>query len=206
MSNNLTGQKVSLTYGRIVQVVGGSYFDGLGNPLDLGMSGLVGATGTQGPLGPQGTMGPQGWQGIQGLQGTQGLQGAIGLIGPTGSQGWQGFQGPIGMTGPQGWQGHQGPSSDYQLTGVTASSQSLTFSPNTHEYFGISHSAGPSYLTLPNAPYDGKVVVIKDESGAASASPITVAAQRIDTGTMSVIQLDHGSITLIWRGSGWWII
>ena len=84
--------------------------------------------------------------------------------------------------------------------------QTLTFSTNTHDYFGISYSAGASYVVLPNADYDGKVVVIKDESGLASLSPITVAAQKIDSATMSTIQLDHGSITLIWRGSSWWII
>jgi len=36
MSNNLTGNKVSLTYGRLVQVVGGLYYDGLGNLLNIG--------------------------------------------------------------------------------------------------------------------------------------------------------------------------
>ncbi len=36
MSNNLTGNKVSLTYGKLVQVVDGVYYDGLGNLLNIG--------------------------------------------------------------------------------------------------------------------------------------------------------------------------
>jgi hypothetical protein len=144
MSNNLTGQKVSLTYGRLVQVVDGSYYDGLGNPLNLG------------------------------------------------------FTGPQGPTGPSG---------DYYGVGTaSAASTSLTLSAKPHEYFGVSYSAGASYVSVPDSAYEGKIVVIKDESGSASLHPITVAASRIDSATMSTIQLDHGSITMIWRGTGWWII
>ena len=44
MSNNLTGLTVSNTYGRLVQIVGGLYYDGFGNLLDLGGSqGIQGA-------------------------------------------------------------------------------------------------------------------------------------------------------------------
>jgi hypothetical protein len=173
MSNNLTGQKVSLTYGRLVQVVEGSYYDGLGNPLDLGVSGLVGATGSTGP------------------------QGHTGQTGPTGSQGPTGPQGPTGATGPAQY---------YGVASATQSVVDLTLSPLPNEYFGVSYSAGASYVSVPDSTYEGKIVVIKDESGSASLHPITVAASRIDSATMSTIQLDHGSITMIWRGTGWWII
>jgi hypothetical protein len=44
MSNNLTGVTVSSTYGRLVQIVGGLYYDGFGNLLDLG-----GGTSSMGP-------------------------------------------------------------------------------------------------------------------------------------------------------------
>lgn len=33
--SNLTGQKVSQTYGRLVQIVSGDYYDGLGNSIDI---------------------------------------------------------------------------------------------------------------------------------------------------------------------------
>ena len=36
---DLTGNKVSFTYGRLVQIASGSYYDGLGNPINLSGSG-----------------------------------------------------------------------------------------------------------------------------------------------------------------------
>ena len=42
MSYNLTGQKVSFTYGRLVQVASGSYYDGFGNLLSIGSESIVG--------------------------------------------------------------------------------------------------------------------------------------------------------------------
>lgn len=40
MSYDLTGQKISFTYGRVVQVVSGSYYDGFGNLLPIGTSSI----------------------------------------------------------------------------------------------------------------------------------------------------------------------
>ena len=60
MGNNLTGLTVSSTYGRLVQVISGLYYDGFGNLLNIG-----GGTYSQGP---------------QGFQGTQGFQGPIGIV------------------------------------------------------------------------------------------------------------------------------
>ena len=47
---DLTGNKVSFTYGRLVQVASGSYYDGFGNPLDLSGSGTVLITGSTYPI------------------------------------------------------------------------------------------------------------------------------------------------------------
>lgn len=41
MSYDLTGQKISFTYGRVVQVVSGSYYDGFGNLLALGSGSMI---------------------------------------------------------------------------------------------------------------------------------------------------------------------
>jgi hypothetical protein len=41
MPYDLTGNQISSTYGRVVQVVSGSYYDGLGNPLPIGTSSVV---------------------------------------------------------------------------------------------------------------------------------------------------------------------
>jgi hypothetical protein len=78
MSNNLTGTTVSGTYGRLVQVVGGLYYDGNGNLLNLGGTTSIGP---QGPTGADGLQGPQGPTGVDGLQGPQGLTGADGANG-----------------------------------------------------------------------------------------------------------------------------
>jgi len=51
MTYSLTGNTVSSTYGRLVQVINNNeYYDGFGNPLNIGV-------GTQGPSGPQGSQG-----------------------------------------------------------------------------------------------------------------------------------------------------
>lgn len=60
MSNSLTGLTVSSTYGRLVQVVGGLYYDGFGNLLNLG-----GGTFSVGPQGPQGPKGSTGSPGLE---------------------------------------------------------------------------------------------------------------------------------------------
>ena len=61
MSNNLTGLTVSNTYGRLVQIVGGLYYDGFGNLLDLG------GTSSIGPQGATGATGAPGANGIDGM-------------------------------------------------------------------------------------------------------------------------------------------
>lgn len=47
---DLTGNKVSFTYGRLVQIASGSYYDGFGNPLDLSGSGTTIITGSTYPI------------------------------------------------------------------------------------------------------------------------------------------------------------
>lgn len=79
MSNSLYGLTVSSSFYRLVQIVDGLYYDGVGNLLNLG--------GGTAAIGPQG---PQGFIGLTGSQGPQGFSGA------TGSQGPQGYQGPTG--------------------------------------------------------------------------------------------------------------
>jgi len=47
---DLTGNKVSFTYGRLVQVASGSYYDGFGNPINLTGSGTTLVTGSTYPI------------------------------------------------------------------------------------------------------------------------------------------------------------
>jgi len=63
MSNplDLTNVKVSDTFPRLVQTDGtGGYYDGLGNPLNIGGGSGAGPTGSTGPTGPTGPIGPTG--------------------------------------------------------------------------------------------------------------------------------------------------
>jgi hypothetical protein len=78
MSNNLTGLTVSNTYGRLVQVVGGLYYDGFGNLLNLG--GGTASIGPQGPIGPTGPTGANGMTGSIGPTGSVGSTGSTGLV------------------------------------------------------------------------------------------------------------------------------
>jgi hypothetical protein len=85
MTYSFTGLTVSSTYGRLVQVINtNEYYDGFGNPLNLG-------AGPQGDQGPTGPIGPAG--------GPQGFQGPTGELGNTGSIGNTGPQGPTGPIG-----------------------------------------------------------------------------------------------------------
>ena len=103
MSNNLTGLTVSNTYGRLVQIVGGLYYDGFGNLLDLGGGtfsvGPQGATGSSGTSGTSGIDGATGSSGTSGTSGTDGTSGTSGIDGTSGTSGSNGIQGPTGSNG-----------------------------------------------------------------------------------------------------------
>jgi len=126
LTYSFTGVTVSSTYGRLVQVVSGYYYDGYGNPLDIGSGG--GGIGPQGNVGPQGVTGPAG-SGLYYIQspypdgphndGDRWYDTSTGyefvwITDDDGSQwvmpsqGSQGYQGVQGSTGPQGFQGSQG--------------------------------------------------------------------------------------------------
>lgn len=216
MSYNLTGATVSTTYGRIVQVVLGSpntYYDGFGTLLsDL--------PGNPGPKGATGATGPQGqslnwvgsWDGsfLYNYYDLVNYNGSVYICidsldpGPTYSSPdldavhWEVLI--YGITGPTGSSGF------HSATGVTSASYSITLNDNPTQYFGISHSSTSATITIPDYTSDGKVVIIKDESGNASYYPITVNASKIDQSNQAIIALDNGSITLMWRVDTWWII
>ena len=131
---SFTGNKVSFTYQRLLQISDGGdgnptgiIYDGFGATvtiananinnlyttvqglIDNGIPGSTGATGVQGFQGLTGFQGPA-MTGDQGPIGATGIQGFTGPQGFTGSQGpaMTGDQGPIGPTGIQGFTGPQG--------------------------------------------------------------------------------------------------
>lgn len=227
MSYNLTGQTASSTYGRLVQVILGipnTYYDGFGNLLDLGPGTY--SIGPQGPTGPTGNNGTSVyWAGtwddmmlynyydIVSYNGNTYLCIDSLSPGPTYSSPdldtihWTLMAAGItGPTGPQGIPGPTGSSGFHSVTGVTAASYSIILDDTPTQYFGVSHSTTSVSLTIPNYSTDGKVVIIKDESGNCSIYPITVNASKIDQSNQAIIALDNGSITMMWRTDTWWII
>ena len=90
---NLTSEKISFTYPRLVQTDGtGGFYDGLGDPLNIG-GGTGGSSGPTGPAGSTGATGPTGP--------TSTVPGPTGATGAPGqSTSFYEYQAHAGVTGP----------------------------------------------------------------------------------------------------------
>jgi hypothetical protein len=84
---------------------------------------------------------------------------------------------------------------------VTSSTYSLV--PDDY-YVGINY-AGPTTITLQPTAQNGKVVVIKDESGNCSINPITVTGNVDNDSGGFILKINNGAIQMIYR-NGWRII
>jgi hypothetical protein len=109
------------------------------------------------------------------------------------------------------------------LGGIAAASQSITISTLGNTVTGratnygaqitdyyIGCSAGIT-VTLPNGATltAGKQYVIKDESGNAAVSHITIApysGDLVDGQTSLTLVVNYGAVTLYWTGSKWSIV
>jgi len=74
-------------------------------------------------------------------------------------------------------------------------------------YVGVTSTAAARTITLPlaSSAEDGKIYIIKDESGGASTNNITIngnGAETIDGGSVT-ISTDYGSIKVICDGANW---
>lgn len=90
------------------------------------------------------------------------------------------------------------------IVGTTlVTTSSYTASEDDH-YIGVNYS-GTCTITLPSGISNGEQLVIKDESGSASTNPIVVSGTvDNDTGGFT-LQINNGSISLIYR-NGWRIV
>jgi hypothetical protein len=106
----------------------------------------------------------------------------------------------VSMAGPGGGAGSVA-KLDHETKVVTTNNYSVT----TKDYYiGINY-AGPVTISLPTIINDGKMYIIKDESGRCSSNPITVQGTvDNDTGGFILAQ-DNGGIQLIYR-NGWRIV
>lgn len=93
----------------------------------------------------------------------------------------------------------------FVTTGITSSSEVLTTSFN---YYGVSFS-GNVDLILPNPTgYDGKTIVVKDESGLSGIYRIRLSGSTglIDNTNYVDMNTNYMSLTLMARNNNWWII
>ena len=149
-----------------------------------------------------GATGPTGPQGIQGATGPGG--------GPQGATGATGPQGATGPTGPQGIQGATG-TGLYTVYDINVMTYSITVSSYGSDYFGVGFTSSPVTINLPSISGipDGKLVTIKDETGDASINPITIntdGSDTLDGVTQSQLAINYGSISVIKKSNGWWLI
>ena len=75
---------------------------------------------------------------------------------------------------------------------------------DTDWYVGINH-AGPVSITIPSVANNGRVLIIKDESGACETHPITVSGTVDNDAGGFILQLNNGAIQMTYR-AGWRII
>ena len=98
---------------------------------------------------------------------------------------------------------------DY-VTSNTISNNTRLVTSNTYSlvpddyYVGINY-AGPTTITLQPTAQNGKVVVIKDESGNCSINPITVTGNVDNDSGGFILKINNGAIQMIYR-NGWRII
>lgn len=71
-------------------------------------------------------------------------------------------------------------------------------------YIGVNYD-GPVTITLPSPVRDGRMVIIKDESGNARTNPITVLGNVDNDPGGFILQMNNGGIQMIYR-SGWRIV
>jgi hypothetical protein len=91
-----------------------------------------------------------------------------------------------------------------QVDTVIVTSSTYELNP-TDSYIGVNY-AGQVEITLPSVDVtNGRSVYIKDESGAAETNPITVLGTVDNDAGGFTLQINNGSITLIYR-DGWRIV
>lgn len=97
---------------------------------------------------------------------------------------------------------------DVPVTSVTSPSYTVNL---RNYYVGVNYP-GAVTITLPKADRQGKIFVIKDESGEASKGTnrhITILPSGndlIDGRDRAILAYDYGSLTFIWKGNSWRVI
>lgn len=77
------------------------------------------------------------------------------------------------------------------------------------ELIGVTSTAAPRAITIPTGQLEeGRVLIIKDESGAAGTNNITItpAAEKIDGASSLVIDQNYGIAWIYCNGANWFIL
>lgn len=114
-----------------------------------------------------------------------------------------GIPGPVGPPGPIGPEGPPGTPGLVPVTTVIETPYNAVLT----DYMLAVNVAAPTSIVLPISPI-GTVFVIKDIDGDASINNITVSGlgSTIDGSPSALINVDYGSITLIFNGTEWNIV
>ena len=112
----------------------------------------------------------------------------------------EGWVSKIAMTGPGG-----GAGSVDQLDHKTIAVVSNSYNVTRHDYYiGVDYP-GNVAVYLPTTVSNGRVLVIKDESGSAAFYPITVVGRVDNDPDGFILKVNNGAVQLIYR-NGWRII
>ena len=87
----------------------------------------------------------------------------------------------------------------YNTTTITGN-----YTPDANDYY-LGVTTAPVTITLPSSTTSGRVLVIKDETGTAATNPITVLGNVDNDAGGFIIQINNGSVQLLFR-NGWRII
>jgi hypothetical protein len=107
----------------------------------------------------------------------------------------------VSMAGPGG-----GAGDSVSLTNYTTLVSDSTYAVKRKDhYIGVNY-AGAVTITMPTFDVvQGRIIIIKDESGHASTNPITVQGTIDNDAGGFILQMDNGGIQMIYR-NGWRII
>lgn len=141
-----------------------------------------------------------------GGNGGAGLPGPAGPAGTAGAPGAAGAQGIPGPAGPQGIPGPPGPAGA-ALVGTTTA-VSMTADPDVANVVIVTGGL-PLTITMPLAPSDNDLVIVKDGSGTASpGTPITIDGNgsTIDGTATRTIATAYGSFEMFFFAGEWRIL
>lgn len=211
---DLTNDKISFTYDRLIQTDGaGNFFDGLGDPVTFGPggSGSSGSSGTSGTAGSSGSSGSSGSNGYSEFYFQSSVPspvpsalGARWLNSNTGIEYVWVFDGDDFL-----WmQPTQLGGAKYQTNVISTSSYSANFS---YSYYGVTYVGGLCTVTLPlgtSPSDDGRSIIIADEVGGISYGNRgilvqTTGGQLINGQSSVLMKIERMSLTFIFRNNLW---